>query len=206
MVKEVKENLPEKGPNQITEDVNPEVEILIPGERSKKREITEKVRVAEECLEEKTPKRSSSEEVNDVHYSKYCRGTLIDNSEVINDAIKHFEECDREFIEHVYKEGNYPYKLVVDWDVLKQLQGVLGWMLLLSPWSNGENERNYYTCDVVVDKLMEDDPNLTLEEAVSHSVNAKNLQITRKGFGPRQLMFGHQGVIPGITDGNPAIM
>ena len=41
MVKEVKENLPEKGPNQITEDVNPEVEILIPGERSKKKEITE---------------------------------------------------------------------------------------------------------------------------------------------------------------------
>ena len=65
----------------------------------------------------KDSKRSSSEEVNDVHYSKYCRDTLIDNSEVINDAIKHCEECDREFIEHVYKEGNCdidPYKLVVD--------------------------------------------------------------------------------------------
>ena len=75
-----------------------------------------------------------------------------------------------------------------------------------SPWSNGKNERNHYTCDIIVDKLMEEDPKLSLEEAVSHAVNSKNMQITRKGFSPRQLMFGKQGVVPGITDGNPATM
>ena len=75
-----------------------------------------------------------------------------------------------------------------------------------SPWSNGKNERNHYTCDVIIDKLMEEDPKLTLDEAVSHAVNSKNMQITRKGFSPRQLMFGKQGVVPGITDGNPASM
>ena len=32
------------------------------------------------------------------------------------------------------------------------------------------------------------------------------MQITRRGFSPRQLMFGQKGVIPGITDGNPASM
>jgi hypothetical protein len=32
------------------------------------------------------------------------------------------------------------------------------------------------------------------------------MQITKKGFSPNQLMFGRQGVIPGITDGNPASM
>ena len=51
---------------------------------------------------------------------------------------------------------------------------------------------------------MEEDPKLSLEEAVSHAVNSKNMKITRKGFSPRQLMFGKQGVVPGITDGNPA--
>ena len=75
-----------------------------------------------------------------------------------------------------------------------------------SPWSNGKNERNHYTCDIIVDKLMEEDHKLSLEEAVSHAVNSKNMQITRKGFSPRQLMFGKQGVVPGITDGNPASM
>ena len=75
-----------------------------------------------------------------------------------------------------------------------------------SPWSNGKNERNHYTCDLVVDKLLAEDPNLGLDEAVSHAVNAKNLQINKTGFSPRQLMYGKQGVIPGITDGNPSSM
>ena len=75
-----------------------------------------------------------------------------------------------------------------------------------SPWSNGKNERNHFTCDVIVEKLMEEDAKLSLTDAVSHAVNAKNMQITRTGFSPRQLMFGKQGVIPGITEGNPATM
>ena len=75
-----------------------------------------------------------------------------------------------------------------------------------SPWSNGKNERNHYTCDVIIDKLMEEHSKLTLEDAVSYAVDAKNMQITRKGFSPRQLMFGKQGVVPGITEGNPASM
>ena len=53
---------------------------------------------------------------------------------------------------------------------------------------------------------MEEDKKLTLDEAVSHAVNAKNMQINRTGFSPRQLMFGKQGVIPGISDGNPSNM
>ena len=75
-----------------------------------------------------------------------------------------------------------------------------------SPWSNGKNERNHYTCDIIVDKLLEEDSTISLEEALSHAVEAKNMQINRTGFSPRQLMFGKQGVVPGITDGNPASM
>ena len=51
-----------------------------------------------------------------------------------------------------------------------------------SPWSNGKN----------LDKLLEEDPKLALEEAVSHAVNAKNMQITRRGFSPRQLMLSYK--------------
>ena len=40
---------------------------------------------------------------------------------------------------------------------------------------------------------MEEDPKITLEDAVSHAVSSKNMQITRKGFSPRQLMFGQHG-------------
>ena len=75
-----------------------------------------------------------------------------------------------------------------------------------SPWSNGRNERNHYTVDRTVAKLMEEDPKISLEDAVSHAVNVHNMQINRRGFSPRQLMFGKQGVVPGILDGNPTSM
>ena len=94
--------------------------------------------------------------------------------------------------------------------VMKQVASKYGISLRLtaanSPWSNGKNERNHYTCDLITEKLMDEDATLSLSDAVSHAVNAKNMQINKTGFSPRQLMFGKQSVIPGITDGTPATM
>ena len=50
-----------------------------------------------------------------------------------------------------------------------------------SPGSNGKIERNHLTCDIVIDKLLEEDPKLTLQEAVRHAVFAKNMHINRTG-------------------------
>ena len=61
-----------------------------------------------------------------------------------------------------------------------------------SPWSNGKNERSHYTVDRTIEKRMEEDPSLSLEEALSHTLYVYNLQITKRGFSPRQLMFGTQ--------------
>ena len=75
-----------------------------------------------------------------------------------------------------------------------------------SPWSNGKVERNHYTIDKTISKLREDDPELALEDALSTAIYAHNLQINKTGFSPRQITFGKQGVVPGITIGNPASM
>ena len=78
---------------------------------------------------EKSGKSGSSEEVNNVHFSEYCRHTISDNSETIKDACKHFNEIndtDREFIENVYSVGDCdidPYKLVVDCGCPKTVAG-----------------------------------------------------------------------------------
>ena len=72
-----------------------------------------------------------------------------------------------------------------------------------SPWSNGKNERNHYSCDRTIEKLMEEDPKMSLEEATSFAVYSHNLQINKSGFSPTQLMFGSQSKIPGIFDGTP---
>ena len=51
---------------------------------------------------------------------------------------------------------------------------------------------------------MTENPDMKLENAVSKAVYAHNIQINKTGFSPRQLMFGSQGVIPGISDATPA--
>ena len=73
-----------------------------------------------------------------------------------------------------------------------------------SPWSNGRNEQNHYTCDRTIEKLMEEDPKITLEDALSNAVYAHNLQTNRSGFSPNQLVFGKQNKVPGINDSTPA--
>ena len=38
---------------------------------------------------------------------------------------------------------------------------------VFSPWSNGINERNYYSCDVILRKAMEEDEKLKLQTAMN---------------------------------------
>ena len=69
---------------------------------------------------------SSSNEVNVVHYSKYCRDTIYDSSEVIKEALKNCNDSERDFIEVIYSEGNCevdPYKLIVDTACPKTVTG-----------------------------------------------------------------------------------
>ena len=46
-----------------------------------------------------------------------------------------------------------------------------------SPWSNGVNKRNHYSCDVIVKKVMEQDRKLVLQEAVTMASWTHNTNI-----------------------------
>ena len=73
-----------------------------------------------------------------------------------------------------------------------------------SPWSNGLNERNHYSADLTVKKVMEENNTITLEEAVSKAAWHHNTNITVKGYAPLQLLTGKAVIVPGITSGNIA--
>ena len=60
--------------------------------------------------------------------------------------------------------------------------------------------------DMTIHKLRDENPNITLEGALRAAIYSHNLQVNKTGFSPRQVTFGQQGVLPGITDGNPASM
>ena len=67
-----------------------------------------------------------------------------------------------------------------------------------SPFSNGLNERNHYSCDTVVSKMMEDDKKTTLQEACNTAAWTHNTNKSRKGFLPLQIATGKAVTFPGI--------
>ena len=56
-----------------------------------------------------------------------------------------------------------------------------------SPWSN---ERNHYSCDVIVKKVMEENKKLTLQEATTMAAWTHNTNVNVLGYSPLQLMTG----------------
>ena len=71
-----------------------------------------------------------------------------------------------------------------------------------SPFSNGSMERNHYTIDITVQKLLDDDENITPESGLRKTVYAYNSQIRKSGYSPFQIVYGKQSPIPGILDVN----
>merc|ERR1711989_300231 len=71
-----------------------------------------------------------------------------------------------------------------------------------SPWSNGLNERNHYSADRIVRKLL--DEGASLEMAVSRACWTHNTNVMVSGYNHLTLMTGKSVVIPGISTGNMA--
>ena len=59
-----------------------------------------------------------------------------------------------------------------------------------SPWSNGLNERNHYSADRIVRKLMDENKEIPLEQAVSRASWIHNTNIMVNGYNPLTLMMG----------------
>ena len=49
---------------------------------------------------------------------------------------------------------------------------------------------------------MQDDKELSLEDALDHAVWARNMEVGKTGQSPFQIMIGKTTAIPGITEGN----
>ena len=73
-----------------------------------------------------------------------------------------------------------------------------------SPWSNGANEWNHYSCDVIVKKILEEDKKVVLQEAVTMAAWTHNTNVNVLGYSPLQLVTGKSIVFPGLTTGNKA--
>ena len=71
-----------------------------------------------------------------------------------------------------------------------------------SPWSNGGNERNHHTVDLMMEKIMHGNKDIKFEEALAQAVFAKNSLLNVHGFSPSQILTGKQPRIPGACNDN----
>ena len=69
-----------------------------------------------------------------------------------------------------------------------------------SPWQNGIVERNHATADVIVEKIMHENPSINIQDAINEAAFAKNSDINHSGFSPIQLMSGQNPVFPGLAE------
>ena len=105
-----------------------------------------------------------------------CKSVLTDNgTEFVNKEFR--EMCERLGIRHV-TTGAY------------------------SPWGNGKNERNHHTVDIMLEKMLHDDPSMKFEDALAKAVYARNTMINVNGFSPAQILAGKQPRLPGATNDN----
>ena len=69
-----------------------------------------------------------------------------------------------------------------------------------SPFQNGLCERNHAITDRIIDKMMMEDPTLTIDRALAAATFAKNCLVNVKGFCPIQLVTGKIPKLPNILD------
>ena len=72
-----------------------------------------------------------------------------------------------------------------------------------SPWQNGICESNHKTVDMMMEKMMEDNPGMDKKLALAQALMAKNMLINHMGFSPLQLVTGQQPRLPSAIINSP---
>ena len=73
-----------------------------------------------------------------------------------------------------------------------------------APWQNGIVERHHATADIIYEKMILENPNMSPPEAVNYAAFAKNSEINNTRFSALQLMMGQHPHFPGLAEANPA--
>ena len=68
-----------------------------------------------------------------------------------------------------------------------------------SPFQNGLCEKNHHIVDMMVERMLDGNPHMKFEHALSAAIFAKNTMVNVSGFSPMQVAYGIQPRIPGAA-------
>ena len=74
--------------------------------------------------------------------------------------------------------------------------------LAYSPWSNGINERNHASVDLIINKLIEEKKTALTDSLVKAAAWTHNTSVNKLRYSPLQLVTGKSVTLPGLTTGN----
>ena len=75
-----------------------------------------------------------------------------------------------------------------------------------APWANGLNERNHATIDVMIEKMLEETPEVDEDMILQYAVSIRNCCMYVRGFTPAQLAIGQNPKLPStFHDDLPAL-
>ena len=139
-------------------------------------------------------------------FTRFIKGVVLKNKEaptVLKAVVKHWCENFGYPSECIFQDNGNEFANKDMRCLASRMNLRLKFTPNYSPWSNGINERNHYSADLTVRKLL-DDKGITLEDSVSTASWCHNTNVNKKGFLPLQLVTGKAITIPGITEGNIA--
>ncbi|XP_035684716.1 uncharacterized protein LOC118421507 [Branchiostoma floridae] len=73
-----------------------------------------------------------------------------------------------------------------------------------SPFSNGVCERNHAVMDVMLEKLVYENPKIPVDQLIAWACTAKNAMGMFAGYSPYQLVFGRNPTLPGFDTHPPS--
>ena len=71
-----------------------------------------------------------------------------------------------------------------------------------SPWSNGLNERNHASADIIIKKLLEEKKTPLNDSLVKAAAWTHNTSVNKLGYTPPELVTGKSITLPRLTTGN----
>ena len=101
-----------------------------------------------------------------------------------------------------YADNGTEFKNVKMDELVSKLGISISYGPAYSPWSNGINERNHASCDLMIKKLMENKNVGFTDELVKTAAWTHNMNVNRAGFSPLTLVTGKAVSIPGLMMGN----
>ena len=73
-----------------------------------------------------------------------------------------------------------------------------------APWQNGIVERHHASADIIIEKQLDENPCMDIQEAINIAAFSRNSECNKTGFSALQLMSGQNPHFPGLGEANPA--